>query len=104
MKSTGFSCSSTDYKKLAIGSWETATIGFQLFNELFIAVIPGGDFRRIMVNLKKGFNAGPGAIGYVMSASYYISEEIEMGDTFCEIAGYLYVVTNIFSEVANFAG
>jgi hypothetical protein len=80
------------------------TINFQLVNELVILMIPAGDFRHIMTNLKQGFNAGPGAIGFAMSAGYYIAEEVEIGDILCEIAGYVYVVVNIFSEVANFAG
>lgn len=102
-KSTGFSCTSTDFKKLAIGTWEMVTLNFQLVNELVIVIIPPGDVKQIMVNLKKGFNAGPGAIGFAMSAGYYVAEEIAIGDILCEIAGYFYVVTNIFSEVANFA-
>lgn len=102
-KSTGFSCSSTDFKKLAIGTWEMLTINFQLVNELVILIIPAGDFKKIMVNLKKGFNAGPGAIGFGMATGYYIAEEVEVGDILCEIAGYFYVVVNIFSQVANFA-
>ena len=103
-KSTGFSCSSSDFKKLAIQTWETATVGFQVFNELFIAVIPAGDFKRMMIMLKRGFNAGPGAFGYFVAAGYYMANEVNVGDTLCEIAGYFYVVTNIFSAVANFAG
>ena len=102
-KDTGISCSSTDFKKLAIEIWESSTLIFQVVYELGAAVIPKGDVKSLVLAVKRGINAGPGAFGYVIGAAYYIALDQGVGDLVCTIAGYVYVVTNALSQVANFA-
>ena len=103
-KATGISCSSTDFKKLAIQAFESFTLSFQILYETFIVVIPRSDVRSMFVSFKKGLNSSPGAIGFLISALYYIGVDQGVGDILCEIAGYAFVVTNALSQVANFAG
>jgi len=103
-KSTGLSCSSSDFKKLAIQAFESFTLTFQMVYETFVVVIPASDFRSMFVSFKRGLNSSPGAIGYLISAVYYIGVDQGVGDILCEVAGYAYVVTNALSGLANFAG
>ena len=90
------------YTNMVIEITDLTLLILALAKETFAVMMPI-DLRKA---IKYGWKALVGSsawMGYLIAALYYLSEEMEFGDTLCELSSYGYEVIDFLHGVVAFA-
>ena len=101
-KSGKFECSMDGYTNMVIELTDLTLVVFALGKEIFAAMLPV-DLKKALKFLWKGLVGSSKWSGYLTSAVFYLSEEMEFGDTLCELSGYGFEVIDFFHGIVAFA-
>ena len=101
-KSGKFECSMDGYTNMVIEITDLTLVVFALAKEIFASMLPR-DLKKALKFAWKGLVGSSKWSGYLVSAIFYLSEEMEFGDTLCEVSGFGFEIIDALHTVVAFA-